>query len=256
MSDEVLVRERHGNVLLVRLNRPEKRNALNFALMEALGRAVLDAEADVAIGALVVTGTGDRSFCAGMDLAEFAAGGASTDREAMDAFTRFLDRRVQVPVVGAANATAVAGGLEVLLGCDVVVASSSARFGLPEVQRGLIPGGGGTTLARRIPLAIASELLLTGDAVDAARAYQVGLVNRVVEPERVVPEALDLAGRIAANGPLALAAVKELVELVASDDVRYRARLGELRTAVMASEDAREGATAFVEKRPPVWQGR
>jgi len=143
MTDELVV-ERDGNVLLMRLNRPEKRNALNFAVMDGIGRAVIEAESDPEIRAVVITGTGDRAFCAGMDLKEFAAGGASTDPDAAEAFSRFIDNAATVPIVGAANASAFGGGLEVLLGCDVIVGSSAAQFGLPEVKRGLFPGGGGT----------------------------------------------------------------------------------------------------------------
>jgi enoyl-CoA hydratase len=254
MSEDLVV-ERHGNVLLLRLNRPEKRNALNFVIMDGLGRSILDAESDPDIRAVVITGTGDRTFCAGMDLAEFAQGGASSDAEAAEALARFVAGGATVPVIGAANASALGGGLEILLGCDVIVASSAAKFGLPEVKRGLFPGGGGTAIGRRIPLGAALELLLTGDPIDAARAYALGLVNIVAEPEQVVAAALDVAERIAANAPLALAACKELALLATSDAAAFPERLVELRTAVFASDDAKEGAAAFVEKRTPVWRG-
>jgi enoyl-CoA hydratase len=254
---EPLARERRGNVLVVRLDRPEARNALSPALMAALVEAVHEAEADPAVAVVVLTGTGDRAFSSGMDLKAFAAGdiGVVGD-DTMRGFARLLDGEVGIPIVGAANASALAGGLELLLGCDVVVASSEARFGLPEVKRGLIAGGGGTRLGARIPLAAAMEILLTGDAISAQRAYELGLVNAVVAPRDVLPVALDLAERIAANGPLALAATKELGRLAVTDPSRYAVRLRERREAVFTSEDAREGATAFVEKRAPVWKGR
>ena len=258
MSDaEPLARERRGNVLVVRLDRPEARNALSPALMAALVEAVHEAEADPGVAVVVLTGTGDRAFSSGMDLKAFAAGdiGVVGD-DTMRGFARLLDGEVGIPIVGAANASALAGGLELLLGCDVVVASSEARFGLPEVKRGLIAGGGGTRLGARIPLAAAMEILLTGDAISAQRAYELGLVNAVVAPRDVLPVALDLAERIAANGPLALAATKELGRLAVTDPSRYAVRLRERREAVFTSEDAREGATAFVEKRTPVWKGR
>jgi enoyl-CoA hydratase/carnithine racemase len=143
----------------------------------------------------------------------------------------------------------VAGGLEVLLGCDVIVASRDARFGLPEVKRGLFAGGNGTTLGARIPLAVALELALTGDLVDAERALALGLVNAVVDPDDVVETAVGYAERIAANAPLALAATKELVRLAATDGARYRERRDHWRPVVFGSQDAVEGATAFVEKR-------
>jgi enoyl-CoA hydratase len=254
---EPLARERGGNVLVVRLDRPEARNALSPALMAALVEAVHEAEADPGVAVVVLTGTGDRAFSSGMDLKAFAAGdiGVVGD-DTMRGFARLLDGEVGIPIVGAANGSALAGGLELLLGCDVVVASSEARFGLPEVKRGLIAGGGGTRLGARIPLAAAMEILLTGDAISAQRAYELGLVNAVVAPRDVLPVALDLAERIAANGPLALAATKELGRLAVTDPSRYAVRLRERREAVFTSEDAREGATAFVEKRTPVWKGR
>jgi enoyl-CoA hydratase/carnithine racemase len=254
---ESLVRERRGNVLVARLNRPEARNALDGDLLARLAKAVEDAEADPEIRALVLTGTGDRAFCAGMDLRSFASGEqGSLEAGALDAYFRMLHGQVSVPMVGAANATALAGGLELLLSCDVVVVSSEAKFGLPEVKRGLFPAGNGTSLGTRIPLAIALEMTLTGDSIDAARAYELGLVNRVVPPGEVLNAAVALAERIASNGPLAVAATKELVRLAPVDFARAQQRVRELQPVVFASEDAREGATAFVEKRPPVWRGK
>jgi len=251
-----LVSERRGPVLVLRLNRPEARNALNPALVRALGVAVARAEADPDTRAVVLTGTGDRAFCAGMDLRSFAQGGPTELDDSGAAFMRLMAGDVAVPVVGAANASAVAGGLELLLGCDVVVASEQARFGLPEVQRGLIPGGGGTSLGARIPLALALELVLTGELVDAAKALRAGLVNAVVPAEEVLPTAIAYAERIAANGPLAVRAARELVRLAAVDGPGARSRLEHWLPIVFGSEDAREGATAFVEKRPPVFRGR
>lgn len=256
-TDE-LVCERTGSISLLRLNRPEARNALNPSLSDALGSAVLEAEADPDIRAIVLTGTGDRAFCAGMDLASFAAGNApgSTPGEATEAFFRLMKGEVTVPMVGAANATAVAGGLELLLGCDVVIASSEARFGVPEVKRGLFAAGGGAVMGGRIPMAVALELTLTGDLIDAARAYEIGLVNKVVAPGEVLTTAVDMAERIAANGPLGLAATKELVRLSVTDPVAARERQAHWSRIVFSSEDAVEGATAFMEKRDPVWRGR
>jgi len=252
-----LVRERRGHVLVARLNRPEARNALNGAVLTGLQEAVDEAEADPEIRALVLTGTGDRAFCAGMDLRDFAGGGrGSVGRDAIDSLHRLMYGNVTVPVIGAANASALAGGFELLLGCDLIVASSQAKFGLPEVKRGLFPAGNGTLLGTRIPLPIALEMALTGDSIDAARAYALGLVNEVVAPEDVLDAAVSLAERIAANGPLAVAATKELVRLALTDFARGQERLRELQPRVFASEDAKEGATAFVERRPPIWRGR
>ncbi len=253
-----LLRERRGALSIVWLNRPEARNALTPGLMAALGAAVIEAETDPEIRTMVLSGTGDRAFCAGMDLRSFAGGEnpGTADDEATAGFRRLLGGEVGVPVVGAANGSAVAGGLELLLGCDLVVASSDATFGFPEVKRGLFAAGGGTTLGTRIPLAIALEMMLTGNLVDADRARQIGLVNAVVAPDQVLGTAIDLAEQIAANGPLGLAATKELVRLNVTDPDAARARLAEWQAIVFASEDAREGAQAFIDKRAPVWRGR
>jgi enoyl-CoA hydratase/carnithine racemase len=257
VSDE-LVLERRGSVLLARLNRPEVRNALNGALLRAIGAAVTEAESDPEIRVLVLTGTGDRAFCAGMDLKAFAQGEALSLESDEDGrgFTRFVRGDITVPVVGAANATAMAGGFELLLACDVVVASSEAEFGLPEVKRGLFAAGGGTLLGTKVALGVALELTLTGDPIGAQRAYDLGLVNAVVSPDQVVETAMAFADRIAANGPLAVAATKELVRLGVRDVEQAWERGQELQVAIFGSDDAREGALAFVEKRPPVWRGR
>ena len=258
MSEGALVRELRGSVLIARLNRPDARNALNPEIMRGLGEVVVEAESSTDIRAVVLTGTGDRAFCAGMDLKAFASG------EAMDlgaddvrqGFLRLLEGRVTVPLVGAANATALAGGFELLLGCDVIAASSDAKFGLPEVKRGLFAAGGGAFLGTRIPMSVALEMTLTGDPISAARAYELGLVNVVVAPDEVLETAVTLAERIAANGPLAVAATKELVRLAGADATSARERLAELQPLIFGSDDAKEGAMAFIEKRPPVWQGR
>lgn len=259
MTDaEPLVREQRGAVLIARLDRPQARNALTAELIRAIGTAIVDAEREPDLRALVLTGTGDRAFCAGMDLRAFAAGDAFGfgDDDVAHAFHRLLEGRVTVPLVGAANGAAVAGGFELLLGCDVIVAAEHATFGLPEVQRGLLPAGGGTFLGTRIPLSVALEMTLTGDPITAARAYALGLVNAVVPADEALARAVEIADRIARNGPLAISAVKELVRLGTVDVTGAWARLRELQPVVFGSEDAREGARAFVEQRTPKWQGR
>src|ERR1700729_812560 len=257
-AEPVLVSEQHGAVRVLRLNRPDARNALNGELIGALGAALAAAETDPDVRCVILTGTGDRAFCAGMDLRAFAERGAPgpAGSEGMAAFGRFVQGRIAVPVVGAANATAVAGGFELLLGCDLVVASDQASFGLPEVKRGLFAAGGGVFISTRIPLAVALELTLTGDSIDAGRALALGLINQVVPPAEVLDAALALAERIARNGPLALHATKQMVRTASTDLERAKVLAAEWQPKVFGSEDAKEGATAFIEKRDPVWKGR
>lgn len=256
-ADE-LVLQRRGPVLVVRLNRPEARNALTPALLSGIGAAMVEAESDPDIRVVVLTGTEDRAFCAGMDLRAFADGESmGTDEdEATAGYYRLVKGTLTVPVIGAANGAAVGGGLELLLGCDLVIASAQARFGLPEVKRGLFAGGGGTFLGTRVPLAIALEMTLTGDPIGADRAYQVGLVNAVIAPDAVLDTALGYAERIAENAPLGVAASKELVRLGVTNAARAATRMQEWQHKVFTSDDAKEGAAAFVEKRKPVWSGR
>jgi enoyl-CoA hydratase/carnithine racemase len=257
-DDAPLVRETHGAVLVARLDRPDARNALSPRLIRAIGAAIHDAESDANVRAVVLTASGDRAFCSGMDLRAFAAGDSFDvgDDGAGGAFIRLIEGRAQVPVVAAVNGAAVAGGFELTLGCDMIVAAEHATFGLPEVKRGLMPGGGGAFLGTRIPLSIALEVALTGDPISAPRAYELGLVNAVVPGDDVLSRAIALANRIAGNGPLAVTAIKELVRLAVADTARAAERLRELQPVIFGSDDAREGALAFVEKRPPVWRGR
>ena len=261
MTDD-LVRERREAVLVARLNRPDARNALTPELIRSIGAAIVEAETDPEIRAVVLTGTGDRAFCAGMDLRAFAAGGTEPDvalRQGIAAFGGFTSGSggCDKPVICAAQATALAGGLELVLACDLAVVAEDAKLGLPEVKRSLFAAGGGMYLARRIPLARALELTMTGDPITPAEALALGLVNAVAPAHEVLDRALALAGRIAANGPLGVQASKRLVRMAAFEPLAdVRKVHDELRQSVFSSEDAREGATAFVERRTPVWHGR
>ena len=247
--------ERRGRVEIVTINRPDRRNALDGATIQGLGAALTEAEHDEDVNAVVLTAMGDRAFCAGMDLKAFAESGAPLgDGPGLEVF---VGRVYPKPLIAAVNGPAVAGGFEIVLACDLVVAAEHATFGLPEVKRGLVAAGGGlTTLPRRVPLALALEMGLTGDSIEAPRAAALGLVNRVVAKDDVVDTAVALAEVIAANAPLALRVTKEVMLESSSVDPDQRQGFGERMGAVFASEDAREGAVAFAEKRAPRWVGR
>lgn len=249
-----LIHERRGQILILRLNRPDARNALTGSLYRELGDTVLAADTDPDIRAIVITATGDRAFCSGMDLKAFATEGEGAFTS--EGFARLAAGTLSTPVIGAANGTAIGGGLELLLGCDIIIASSAAKFGLPEVKRGLFPGGGGTGIGTRIPMHVALELTLTGDLITAERGYQLGLINAVVAPDQVLEAAVGYAERVAANAPLGLAACKELVRLAVTDSTSVAEKLGQWQSIVFNSGDAKEGAAAFIEKRTPIWQGR
>jgi enoyl-CoA hydratase len=246
---------REREVLVITIERPEARNAINAAVAEGIGRALDTLDGEAALRAGVLTGAGG-TFSAGMDLKAFVAGEDSGygDR----GFAGIVRRPPEKPLIAAVEGWALAGGFEVALACDLIVASREARFGIPEVKRGLVAAGGGLLrLPERIPYHLAMELALTGEPIGAERAAAVGLVSRVVAPGGALEEALELAGAIAANGPLAVAATKRiLVEAPGWPRDELWERQDAIDTPVFRSEDAREGATAFAEKRPPVWRGR
>ena len=246
--------ERVGAVTVITINRPERRNALDPATMAGIGRALVDAETDDAVRCVVLTGAGDKAFCAGLDLRAFAEGGVSMDNLPSPGLDVLLERVYPKPIIAAINGAALAGGFEIMLACDLVVAAEHALFGIPEVKRGLVAAGGGTRLPLRIPLPLALEFGLTGEPVDAVRARELGLVNRVVPAADVRREAVALGETIAANGPLAVAATKEL--MWAEVGGMSIAAVGVRTKPVFESEDAREGAVAFAQRRPPVWRNR
>lgn len=253
MSEEVVLRERRGRTLIITINRPEVRNAFNLAVAKGLAAAVdeLDDTQDLSVG--IITGAGG-NFCAGMDLKGFACGELPHVPGRGIGFTEKPPRK---PLIAAVEGYALAGGTEIVLATDLVVAGKTARFGIPEVKRGLVAAGGGLLrLPKRIPYQKALELALTGDNFTAEEAAAWGFVNKLTEPGEALDGALELAERITANGPLAVAVTKEIIVKSAgwSEDEMWK-RQGELIGPVFSSRDAIEGATAFAEKRKPNWTG-
>jgi enoyl-CoA hydratase len=250
----ILLAEQDG-VLVVTINRPQVRNAINHATAVDIAAAMdaLDSRDDLVAGVLTGAGT---SFCAGMDLKAFLDGERPSTPER--GFGGLTEKPPTKPLIAAVNGPAIAGGFELVLACDLIVASATAIFGLPEVKRGLVAAAGGLMrLPQRIPYHVAMEWALTGEYITAQQAFDVSLVNRVVDPDKVLDEAMALAVAIAANSPLALAATKRSI-IESADWGREEAftRQREISEPVRASEDAKEGARAFKEKRTPVWQGR
>ncbi|MFT4124695.1 MAG: crotonase/enoyl-CoA hydratase family protein [Gordonia sp. (in: high G+C Gram-positive bacteria)] len=254
--------ERVGNVMVITLNRPEVRNAVNAEVSRSVGEALEQANADADVRAIVITGAGDKSFCAGADLAAIARGESLYAPGHEDwGFAGFVNHYVDTPTVAAVNGTALGGGTELALSADLIVAAQTAIFGLPEVKRGLLAGAGGIfRLAAQIPRRVAMEMITTGDPITADRAYELGLVNAVVPADSVLEAAIALAQRIAVNAPLSVQASKRIAYGVV-DGERTDERFGWEQTAaewavLKTSADAKEGPRAFAEKRAPQWQGR
>lgn len=254
--------ERRDHVLLVTLDRPEARNAVNGEVSTLLGNALHEADTDPEIRVVVITGAGERSFCAGADLKAISRGEDIFPVENRRwGFAGMMQQYVSVPVIAAVNGTALGGGCEIALACDLVVAADHAVFGLPEVRRGLIAAAGGAfRLPAQLPHRVAMEMMLTGEPITAGRALDLHLINHVVPADRLLDTALELAGTIAANAPLAVQGTKR-VALGITDGGRpaevdqWKVNDTEMIT-VMTSEDAAEGPRAFAEKRAPVWKAR
>jgi enoyl-CoA hydratase/carnithine racemase len=254
--EEPVVRERRGHVEVVRLNRERARNAIDSAMTQALEATFNELTEDPEVWAVVLTGAGDRAFCAGMDLKAFATGSLD-DMKTGGGFAGLTTRAFPKPLIAAVNGAALAGGCELVLSCDLVVAAEHAVFGIPEVKRGLVAAAGGLIrLGKLIPRNIALELALTGDPITAERAAQLGLVNKVVPAESLLDEALALAERICENAPLAVRVSKEIMRR-ASDlpEADAWTMNDSLIGPVFTSADALEGAVAFAEKRSPRWTG-
>ncbi|TFZ02876.1 crotonase/enoyl-CoA hydratase family protein [Ramlibacter henchirensis] len=251
---ELLVERRDG-VLVMTMNRPEARNAMTQALAHEIAAALDQLEGDPALRIGILTGAGGH-FCSGMDLKAFLRG--ELPRVEGRGFGALTQAPPKKPLIAAVEGYALAGGFEMVLSCDLIVASREARFGLPEVKRGLAATAGGLMrLPRRIPYHVAMQYVLTGDMLPADRAERLGLVNELVEPGKALEAALDLGTKLLANGPLALVAAKRVVsESRDWPDSEMFERQKAYTAAVFESEDAKEGARAFTEKRPPIWRAR
>jgi crotonobetainyl-CoA hydratase len=254
--------ELRGHVMIVTLNRPKALNAVNAAMTRAVADALERADNDREIRALIITGSGQRAFCAGADLKAVARGEQLTPPGyERFGFAGYVAHFIRKPTIAAVNGFALGGGTEIALASDLVIAAESAAFGLPEVTRGIFAAAGGAfRLPQQLPWKIGLELLFTGDPIDAATAQRHGLVNRVVPDEQVLPTAIALAQRIAQNAPLSVQASKQLAygaldDRLPGEDDRW-AQNNAVTEWLMSSEDAKEGPLAFAEKRQPVWQGR
>ncbi|MFS0735629.1 enoyl-CoA hydratase-related protein [Sphingomonas sp. 1P06PA] len=260
MSDtEVVLFERvDEHIALVTLNRPEKRHAVNGAVARRLGEIVAETEADPSIWAVVLTSSGGPTFCAGADLAEVAAGRAAELSTPEGGFGGFVESKRDKPWIVAVRGSALGGGLEFSLACDLRVIAETTVLGLPEVKRGLIAGAGGIyRLPRQIPRAIALEIIALGEPIDARRAYALGLVNAVVPEDAVLDTALDMARKICANAPIS---VRESLKIArAAEESPEADSIAAMRRTMeylVTTDDFKEGPRAFVEKRAPQWSGR
>ena len=253
MSEELLTHDQDG-ILVITINRPEAKNAMTKAAAEGIAAALDRLDSDDSLRVAIITGAGG-TFCSGMDLKGFLRG--ETPSVAGRGFGGLTEAPPKKPLIAAVDGYALAGGLELMIACDLVVANASAKFGIPEAKRGLVAGAGGLIrLPEQIPPRVAMELALTGDFINAERAYALGLVNRLTDGP-ALDAALQLAATISANGPLAVQVSKQIISEYKSWPVEERwNRQGTLMGPVFTSADAREGAAAFAEKRKPNWTGK
>jgi enoyl-CoA hydratase len=258
-SYETLLVERRGRVALITINRPEKRNALNIQT-RAEGAAALDElRDDESVGVVVFTGAGDKAFIAGADIGEFAGRTSLTQRDVMMGRSLFTSiDSFPKPIIAMVNGYCLGGGCELALSCDLRIASETASFGQPEINLGIIPGGGGTQrLTRLVGEGKAMELILTGDIIDAHTAYNIGLVNLVVAASDLEAKTMEMANRIAEKSPIALRMAKEAVKIASRSNLDEGLRREvDLFALCFSSEDKDEGVKAFLEKRKPQFKGR
>ena len=249
---EVLTEVQSG-VLIITINRPEARNAVNRAVAEGIADAMERLDKDTAVNAAILTGAGG-TFCSGMDLKAFLKGELPLVKG--KGFAGFVEAPPAKPLIGAVEGYALAGGMEVAIACDLLVANTNAQFGIPEVKRGVVAAGGGLlSLPSMIGTRMAKELALTGDFISAQRAYEIGFVNRITDGA-ALDAALELASKIAANGPMALIASKRIIDDRPDwNSENMWSKQSEIAASIMASNDAREGAAAFAQKRKPNWTG-
>jgi enoyl-CoA hydratase len=254
-ADRPVVVERRDSTLLITIDRPGVKNALDLAVAEGIAAALDELDADPGLKIGVLTGAGG-NFSSGMDLKAFAAGQKPVIPGR--GLAGFAEAPPAKPLIAAVEGYALAGGFEVALACDLIVASREAVFGLPEVRRGLLAAGGGLVrLPRLLPPRVAAEIILTGEFVTAERMAEHGVVSRLTNPGSAVDGALELAAKIAANAPLAVAAARRMLQLAPDlDEAALWEEQRKLNAEVGSSEDALEGARAFAEKRPPEWKGR
>ncbi|MBO9698195.1 MAG: enoyl-CoA hydratase/isomerase family protein [Sphingopyxis sp.] len=264
MTDTTILTTRHGHVLIVTINRPEARNAVNAAVHTGIGTALETAENNPEIRAVVITGAGDKSFCAGADLVALSRGESLQPDDPVQqawGFAGMVSHPISKPIIAAVNGFAFGGGCEIALISDIIIAADHAQFGLPEVKVGLFAAAGGAfRLAQQLPRKLAMEYMLTGDPIPAARAAEFGLVNHVVPLADLMSTALALAERIAGNAPLSVQASKRVALGIEAGriaaDAPYWDHNARERSVLMRSEDAREGPLAFAQKRKPEWKAR
>ncbi|WP_083184878.1 crotonase/enoyl-CoA hydratase family protein [Mycobacterium malmoense] len=254
--------ERRGNVMVITINRPEARNAINGAVSIGVGDALEEAQQDREVRAVVITGAGDKSFCAGADLKAISRRENIYHPDRPEwGFAGYVHHFIDKPTIAAVNGTALGGGTELALASDLVVADERAKFGLPEVKRGLIAAAGGVfRIVQQLPRKVAMELLLTGEPITAADALEWGLINRVVREGTVLEAALELAARVTVNAPLSVQASKRIAYgvddgVITDEEAGWARTMNEMRDLIR-SEDAKEGPLAFAEKREPVWKAR